>query len=275
MAFIDIETVKFHHFSGGEVHLNADCFPRVDGNGNDTIWAPIHDSVDLMELLILTDAYKRYCGGATPSVCIPYIPYARQDRVANEGEALSIKVFADIINAQHYKTVFVMDPHSEVSLALIDNVRIISPIDDNYLRKVIDNYDDCIVLAPDAGAYKRLCKTIKDVPLIYATKQRNTKTGALSNVELHVGDVDLQDKRIVVVDDICDGGGTFLLLAKELDNAGITNAFELYVTHGIFSAGPDVLSQAYDKIYTTNSFYQGCSAKVFDLKEYFRNAYVS
>lgn len=272
---IDIEKINFIHFSGGEVHLNAvDFFKELPENtdGDDVIWAPIHNSDDLMELLILTDAYKRHYL-RTPKVCIPYIPYARQDRVANDGEALSIKVFADIINAQNYPIVYVMDPHSEVSMALINNAKVITTVNDEYLKRVVPNYCEqfYIVLAPDAGSFKRLSKVIKDVPLIYATKSRDTKTGALSNVEIHTGNVDLDGKTILVVDDICDGGGTFLLLAEALHKARITNDLELYVTHGIFSKGTDVLYKSFYPIYTTNSFFQGhdSNVKVYNLKEYF------
>lgn len=271
---IDIERINFVHFSGGEVHLNAKDFfaemPKDNCKHNDIIWAPIHDSIDLMELLILTDAYKRHFG-VTPSVCIPYIPYARQDRVANDGEALSIKVFADIINSQNYPSVYVMDPHSDVCMALLNNVKVITTVNDAYLKKIIPNYNGCVVLAPDAGAHKRLGKCIKDVPLVYATKQRDTKTGALSNVELHVGDVDIIGKTLLVVDDICDGGGTFLLLKSELEKQGISNELNLYVSHGIFSKGYDAIKKAFPKVYTTNSFYRDNQdfIKVHNLKEYF------
>lgn len=275
--FIDMENFNFVHFSGGEVHLNGkDFFEGMESStlhsvndSNDVIWAPIRNSVNLMELLILTDAYRREYG-KTPEVCIPYIPYARQDRVANAGESLSIKVFADIINAQNYPKVYVMDPHSEVAMALLNNVKVLTPINDNYLRTIITDYDNKVVVAPDAGSYKRLSKVIKDVPLIYATKQRDTRTGALSNVELHVGDVNITNKTLVVVDDICDGGGTFLLLTKALQDNNIYNNIELYVTHGIFSKGLLELNKAYTKVYTTNSFYNtiGEDIYVHDLKQY-------
>lgn len=272
---INIEDFNFVHFAGGEVHLNATEFfkvlPEVKlSNAPDVIWAPIHDSVDLMELLVLTDAYKRYYM-ETPRVCIPYIPYARQDRVANAGESLSIKVFADIINSQNYPLVYVMDPHSEVCMALLNNVKVIKDINDDYLSEIIPNYDtDYIVLAPNAGSFKRLGKVIKRVPLIYATKQRDTKTGALSNVEIHTGGLNFKGRKILVVDDICDGGGTFLLLAEALNRAGIDNLLELYVSHGIFSKGINNLLSSYSAIYTTNSFYQGISEKVTvkDLRDY-------
>lgn len=273
VMLIDIEKFNFIHFSGGEVHLNSDDFfkvlPKEKSIGNDVIWAPIHNSVDLMELLILTDAYKRFYE-ATPYVCIPYIPYARQDRVANDGEALSIKVFADIINAQNYPAVYVMDPHSEVCMALINRVKQVVKISDNYLSSFIPNYKECVALAPDAGAFKRLSKVIKEIPLIYATKQRDTKTGKLSNVELHVGNTDITGKKLLVIDDICDGGGTFLLLKSELVKNGINNDLDLYVSHGIFSKGTSILKDSFKTIYTTNSFYESIDSGIIvkDLKEY-------
>lgn len=274
---INIEDFNFVHFAGGEVHLNAEEFFRILPkeklpNTSDVIWSPIRNSVDLMELLILTDAYKRYYM-ETPRTCIPYIPYARQDRVANIGESLSIKVFADIINSQNYPLVYVLDPHSEVCMALLNNVKVLKDINNDYLSEIIPNYStDYVVLAPDAGSFKRLGKAIKEVPLIYATKQRDTKTGALSNVEIHTGGLNFKDRKILVVDDICDGGGTFLLLADALRRAGVDNLLELYVSHGIFSKGINNLLSAYSKIYTTNSFYQGISEKVTvkDLKQYLK-----
>ena len=71
---IDIEKINFVHFSGGEVHLNAkDFFAELPefSDGDDIIWSPIHDSEDLMELLILTDAYKRHY----PDVHMVYMVY--------------------------------------------------------------------------------------------------------------------------------------------------------------------------------------------------------
>lgn len=269
---IDLDKVNFVQFAGGEMHLNADEFHRVirENTGSDIIWSPIRNSNDIMKLIIFADSCERCCV-YKPSVVIPYIPYARQDRVANQGESLSIKKFCEIINLQNFPLVYVMDPHSDVCMALLDNVRVIQNIDDEYLAAAVCYYDDHVVLAPDAGAYKRLSKTIKEVPLIYATKQRDTKTGALSNLQIHVGNVDLTNKKILVVDDICDGGGTFNLLADEF-NKKYNNELNLYVTHGIFSKGYDELRKRYKKIYTTNSFYKDNQdfIDVVDLKELFR-----
>ena len=266
---IDLEKVNFVQFSGGEIHLNSDDFFNAIQHdyGYRCIWSPIRNSNDLMKLIIFTDALHRATKEKYP-VIIPYLPYARQDRVSNIGESLSIKKFCEIINLQEYPRVYIMDPHSDVCTALLDNVSIMHHIDDNYLASLVDSYDDCVVLAPDAGAYKRLCKNIKEVPLIYATKQRDTKTGALSNLEIHTGNIEITGKKILVVDDICDGGGTFNLLADEFGKK-YNNELNLYVTHGIFSKGYDELKKRYKQIYTTNSFYNDTQSfiTVRDLKQ--------
>ncbi len=249
---IKLEDIDSLVFNGGEVHVKN--VPEID-----ILFAKIRNSEDLMKLLLVTDAHKREYGHNF-KLLMPYIPYARQDRVANEGEALSIKVFSDLINTQNYEQVYVLDPHSDTCMATLNNVKEIAKINDEYLAKVIPHYEEVIVVAPDAGAFKRLSKTIKRVPLIYATKNRNTVTGELSNVEIHTGGISIAGKRLLIVDDICDGGGTFILLAKELNKVNnnpqihFDSKLELYVTHGIFSKGVDELLKNYRIIYTTNSF---------------------
>lgn len=251
---INLEKATFIKFAGGEVHLNGQDFFNLPVGILKDVWSPIRTSDDLMKLLLFTNAYKAEYSESF-DVYIPYIPYARQDRISNPGESLSIAVFADIINSQNYKHVYVMDPHSDVCTGLIKNIREIYKVNDEYLRKIIPDYDEYVVLAPDAGAYKKLSKSIKDVPLIYCTKHRDTRTGVLNNLEVHLGPVDIKNKKILVVDDICDGGGTFLLLADEFGKR-YKNELNLYVSHGIFSNGYTELKKRYKHIYTTNSFYQ-------------------
>lgn len=266
---MNLDNIKSIRFPGGEIHATLE-------NENDNfIFAPIRNSEDVMKLLMVTDAFKRNFG-YTPKLYLPYIPYARQDRVANQGEALSVKVFADLINTQNYPEITVLDPHSDVASALFNNIKI-QHINDKFLSNLFHNchghyYKDFIVIAPDAGAYKKLSKLIKEVPVIQCTKERDTKTGKLSNLKIHT-DIDLIGKELLVVDDICDGGGTFILLANELKKKGINNPITLYVSHGIFSKGLDELKIYYKNIYTTTSFtrktMQDEFLKVWDLENTF------
>lgn len=242
-------------FSGGEVHVKLPAL-------NDNVWDPdpiesvkifahLRSSQDIMELLMLTDAVKRETGNFPIDLCIPYIPYARQDRVCDYGEALSIKVFADLINSQDYNSVEVWDPHSDVSTALINSVKVKKAY--LFLDKIRNNFnnDTTVIVSPDAGANKKVFEAAKYLRLntvVRADKTRDVKTGALSGTTV-MGDV--AGKTALIIDDIGDGLGTFILLGKKLKELGATKVV-LYITHGIFSKGADIMEGAVDEIYCSN-----------------------
>lgn len=256
------QELKVFTFKGGEVQVKI---TPIQGDVSRTkpfhrfrIRADIRNSDDTMALLLLTDAVRRMFGRTPIEVELPYIPYARQDRVCNPGESLSIKVFADLINSQGYDLVRVLDPHSDVSAALIDNCEIVKgyqPLSTalQWKRTAITPANTVLV-SPDAGANKKVFEAaqvlrIKDV--VRADKTRDTTTLAITGTVVyseHVG-----DKDFLILDDICDGGRTFVELAKVL--RPLTNGkIFLYVTHGIFSYGFDELRKYIDQIYTANSF---------------------
>ncbi len=235
---IELTNGKFETFvfSGGEVHVRVvECHPQPH------IKAIIYNSEDIMTLLMLCDAIKR-TGRTIHRLDIPYLPYARQDRVCNVGEALSIKVMADLINSIGAKQVCVTDVHSDVSLALIKNVHNY-PAEALGLMEVIGNK---LVICPDAGAEKRILKLKR--PYVMATKVRDPMTGDIKETRIY-GDV--KDKECIIVDDICDGGKTFIELAKVLLNSGASSV-DLYVTHGIFSKGMFVFKNLLTNIYHYN-----------------------
>ncbi|WP_282087515.1 ribose-phosphate diphosphokinase [Aquimarina algiphila] len=236
-------------FNGGEPHIKI-----LEQNIEDsvTITHRINSFNDLGLLMIATDALRRM-GIKVINVCIPYFPAARQDRVMVSGESLSVKVYADIINAQQYDQVTVFDPHSEVTPALLDNVKVIENYE--FVKQCLKHIkEEVILVSPDSGALKKIYKVsefLGGVEVIECSKKRDVKTGQLSGFRVY--EEDLKGKHCVIVDDICDGGGTFLGLAKALQekNAG---TLSLIISHGIFSKGIEELSQCFETIFTTNSF---------------------
>jgi len=247
---IEIEYDNFT-FSGGEEHV------RVFGSLKKHVYivAKIKTSSDLMKLLLITDALRRM-NKKIDSLYLTYIPYARQDRVCNEGESLSVKVFADIINSQNYKEVVVFDPHSDVSTALLNNVKILKQCDiaKNIFNGTISQKFDYII-SPDAGSMKKCSELGKLVyrDVIVAEKVRDIKTGKILKTVVNT-EKNLTGTSVIIVDDICDGGMTFIELAKVLKEKGVS-FIGLYVTHGIFSKGFEVFGGLIDHIYTTNTFY--------------------
>lgn len=245
------DSLKFESFifNGGEPHIKISESQLEDAI---TITHRIRSFNDLGLLLVATDAVKRM-GVKDIELFIPYFPGSRQDRLMVTGESLTVKVYADLINAQQYKRVLIFDPHSDVTPALITNVKVLN--NHKYVKHCLGELNDEVVLiAPDGGALKKIYKLsnyLGGLEVIECSKKRYINTGALTGFKVHQDD--LRGKHCVIVDDICDGGGTFVGLADSLKrkNAG---DLSLIVSHGIFSKGLMPLENRFRNIFSTNSF---------------------
>lgn len=242
-----IEFQKFDFPSGCEPHIKL---PAI-ADEQVKITCRIQSANDLLLLLLTTDALKRI--GVKKLECfIPYLPFARQDRVMVKGEPLSVKVIADLLNTQGFEKVQIYDAHSEVSFALLNNSDAIT--NHSFVEEVLKDKNGYLIISPDAGAYKKIFKVCQHLnykdEIVLCNKTRNVENGNITSVTCAVND--FQGLDLYIIDDICDGGGTFILLADELKkrNCGKVN---LIVSHGIFSKGVDALTNI-DHIYTTDSF---------------------
>lgn len=172
---------KTWKFPAGEVGIAA--LPHSTPHKVDVVHiiASIQSSDEVMQLLMLTDALKRQFFNAKIRIRIGYTPYGRQDRVCNEGEALSISVFASLVNSQNYDQVLIVDPHSDVTTALFNRVVVVKQ--DEVFREVFgDRYDfHATIVAPDVGASKKaaIIGSLSHNPTIFASKQRNLATGEM------------------------------------------------------------------------------------------------
>lgn len=253
------EEIKFETFifKGGEPHIKLDNIVNYD---EVTITVRLSDSNSVMLLLMSVDALKRLHRTVKLYLYTPYFPAARQDRVMVDGEPLSVKIFADLINSCKFENVRIVDPHSDVTPALLNNVIVIN--NHEFVLKVLrdlypqHNSEMPILISPDAGSNKKIQGLAKYLSrynvldIVKCDKTRNVKTGEITNFEVYTDD--LGGKDCMIVDDICDGGGTFFGLAEELKKK---NAGKLYlvVSHGIFSKDINGLLKVFEKIYTTNS----------------------
>ncbi len=232
-------------FSGGECHIKINI---ADISDKTSITAHLSSSDDIMCLMLAVDAIRRVNPATVINLTIPYFPYARQDRVCNEGESLSVKVMADIINSLHCASVTIYDPHSDVTPALLNNCKIIplAEIVSNHLAKMVADKKLALV-SPDAGAEKktRMAAKLLSAEVFCSSKTRDTMTGNITATAIHA---DVNGRDLLIVDDICDGGRTFIELAKELKGGGAGDIY-LYVTHGIFSQGLSEISPHFKHIY--------------------------
>lgn len=256
--------VKFSKFAAGERHVALDMGTMTAlamfGHSNRFgITVDFRGSDDIIDLALLIDALKRN-GSDQIDVTIPYFPAARQDRAVNPGEALSAKVIADLLQEIcPIEKIEIWDPHSEVVPALFP-AGSIKVIEQHILAaRYIKLWNKSPVLvSPDAGAAKKIHKLAEyaKLPVLYATKGRNPVTGDIEETQLALNhaDLDLKDKirDLVIVDDICDGGRTFVALGKALKAYQPKARLHLYVTHGIFSYGMAPFENLFDFIYCPN-----------------------
>jgi ribose-phosphate pyrophosphokinase len=254
---IEYEMIQF---SGGELHIKLkNEFFNLANNFSDietvTITQRIRNSDDLMKILIAKDALERK-GIKHFNLVIPYIPYARQDRQCNEGESFTLKVFTNIINSANFEEVIVLDAHSDVAPALLNNCTNI--LNTRYVEEAITDINSTaglLLISPDSGANKKINKLFDNLKcfdrIINCDKKRDLTTGKLSGFKVFATDLSKRD--CIIVDDICDEGRTFIGIAEELKKLNTGNIY-LFVTHGIFSNGFDELSKYFTKIYCTNSF---------------------
>lgn len=237
-------------FKGGEPHLKI--LDQLSKDDEVMITCRAFNFEEFGKLLLAADAIKRF-GVKRLEAFIPYFPAARQDRVMVPGEPLSVKVYAQMVNMMNFDQVYVFDAHSEVTPALLENCTVIP--NHALVREVLKGVKgEYVLVSPDGGALKKifkLSKALGGIPVVEASKKRDVKTGKLSS--FHVYEYDLAGKTCIVVDDICDGGGTFLGLGEQLLAKGAGD-LKIIVSHGIFSKGVDHLKDMYNGIYCSDSF---------------------
>lgn len=253
-------------FPGGELHpeLNTDMI--IPGEADFFIIEAHASSSDVvMAIPLIKDILDRYndkYASQVPAILVlPYVPYARQDKVTVEGTALSIKVFANIINSCNFANITIVDPHSDVTTALFDKCSVHPQVEafvDAQATKAVST-SDILMVFPDNGAEKKIEQYrewfgSKNLNTATCKKTRNQKTGELSGFDVSEVVTALETtglKKILVVDDICDGGGTFMGIAEAIHRSeALTGDMQLclHVTHGIFSKGFDSLNKAYSQV---------------------------
>lgn len=219
----------------------------------------LNDFKDL-ELIICANQALKNLGAPHISLYVPYFVGARSDRQFQEGGVNYLKqVICPIVNSQNFDRVTVMDPHSDVLEGCLNNFakfNNFAVVDDALSWLIKDGEENKIVLvSPDAGAYKKVYDVAKKFnieKIITATKVRDLKTGNIIRTEVPTLDQH-NDLMYVIVDDICDGGRTFVELAKVIKDSRPTAKVYLVVTHGIFSNYYEDLRPVIEQIFTTNS----------------------
>lgn len=252
---------KAWKFAGGEIHLKLKDVQQYDSDHHFVINTRLNTSDDIMFLILMVDTLKKTWGDDTDlplhiTVYIPYMPYQQADRDFSVGECFSLKTITTILNSLPINKFIVYDSHSDVTPALLKNctVRDNHSYIESIVKKTPKGEENLVLLSPDAGAYKKIFKLADAIQfkgeVASANKSRSISTGNIDSVEISKQDFEGRD--VLIVDDICIGGRTFIELAKKLRER---NAGDLYlaISHGIFSNGFVELAKYFTGVYTTNS----------------------
>lgn len=249
---IDINKDTIISFSDGTIQINS--FPtKIVKNSEVLLTAEILDSDGIIALAQTKNMIDANIDGPT-TLLLKYLPYARYDRAMKKVDSFSLKVFTNFINSLNFKEVQLIDPHSNVGSLLLNNcIEVTSQLDAIKTLNIVEHYD--YIISPDYGALKK-ANSIADhykIPCIIALKKRNPSSGYTEFDRLVVEqDTDLNDKKLLIVDDICDGGATFINLAKGIRSQYNVSRLSLYVTHGLFSKGKEL--EGIDDLFCFNDY---------------------
>ena len=266
MITVNLKKIEPKHFPDGSLMLLDLKVYVIDGsNAVDIYWMYENDE-ECMMLYYIVSHIREHVPSAKIILSMPYIPNARMDRVKNAKEVFTLKWFCKFINSLNFEYVTVLDPHSDVSSALLDRVENRK----EWLNKLLEYSinaasEDCddenfMVFFPDAGAMKRYkdFDAFNRIVMIYGQKQRDWNTGEILGLDIMDRDghklentigidcetsgIDvkqhtsvitsrpLERKTILMVDDIISYGGTLYHSAKKLKELGAEHIFA-YASH--------------------------------------------
>ncbi|NIK80403.1 ribose-phosphate pyrophosphokinase [Paenibacillus castaneae] len=238
-------------FPNGETLVNGDEILMHMTDFNTIAWKYENDG-DLIKLMFVKsylDERRAKC-----SLTIYYMPYSRMDRVEGTS-AFTLKYTANLINSMNFESVIIIEPHSDVSLALIDRSIAKYPtvqLLDRVAAEVGFRLEQDYLFFPDAGAQKRYSK-VNGYKHLVGFKVRDFQSGQIKSLDV-VGHVDGGAFQAIIVDDLCSYGGTFMRSAEKLKELGASHIY-LLVGHceKTIYQGKLLESNLLDKVFTTDT----------------------
>lgn len=288
----EIEFIKFPDGTCGKFDLEPSNFisqvSREESVFSFNIVWQYESDEEYIKLKYIVDHLREKSKVNWLSLTMPYIPNARMDRTKNDSEIFTLKYFANFINSLNFNRVNVLDPHSYVSVALINNVTILpidfyinSAIHDIMKKNKLSSRNNIVVYFPDEGAYKRYKDIVclSENEKLYGKKVRDWETGNIISLDIYNEREEklnisydfeietdivlpLENKVVLMVDDIISYGGTLAHSADKLKELGAGDIYA-YATHTENSVLDEekgallsrLKSGVVNKIFTTNSIF--------------------
>ena len=233
---VPVGKAKVSTFSDGEISVDINETVRgADVFIVQSTCSPVNNN--LMELLIMIDAFKRASAGRITAV-IPYYGYARQDRKAKSRDPITAKLVADLLTAAGAHRVLTMDLHAAQIQGYfnipVDHLLGSPILAKHFIDKGLSDQDDVVVVSPDLGSVTRARKFADKLHAPIAIIDKRRPKANVSEIMNIIGDV--EGKRCILIDDMIDTAGTITNAANALRDLGATAVYAC-CTHGVLS-GP-------------------------------------
>lgn len=252
MIKLNDKEIEFTTFPNGETIMKHDkLMELIEENKELVIDFKYANDSDLIKLMFIKKYIDRYHIGIS-HLLINYMPYSRMDRSENDSP-FTLKYVSEFVNSLNFNTVTVIEPHSDVTCALLDNSEaqyINFELVELVKEMVGFNASDGYLVFPDSGASKRYSK-MKAENVLVGHKHRDFQTGEIKSLQL-VGEFNGACNKAIIVDDLSSYGGTFVKTAEALRKEGFKEIY-LLVAHAENSIFKGKLFENVDKVFTTDS----------------------
>lgn len=245
---ISFEITKFPDGTSQVWHVDK-IFEYADNVEIQFLWE--NNEAEVIHFLMLLDLVS-YDENNYNSILltIPYMPYARQDKEINNYTTFALNTFYKMLNSivsdRKKIKIETFDLHGYNNLPVAMNIR-------PFFYHVVETFKPDVIFYPDKGAYTRYNKHVNEI-VLFGEKIRDQSNGKIIDYQIRNSEYfNIQDKKILIRDDLCDGGATFVQAAKALKKLG-AGEIALCVSHGVFSKGFDEMKEAgISQFFYTNS----------------------
>lgn len=284
MIKVNDTVIDIQHFSDGSQKLVGIHIPeRLKGDKYtslfEIVWKYENES-ELVTLIYIVNYIRDiYVRNNYITLQMLWVPNARMDRVESENDVFTLKYFSQIINSLKFNKVIVLDPHSRVTNALIDRVKVVPA--EHFIQKAINeittkytfekDFNDYLVCFPDNGAFERYAslKCFDGFTKIFGKKHRDWETGKIVKLDLNVDEDVVRGKNVFIVDDMISSGETLYQFIQKLKSYGALQVY-IYCSHlenRIMTEPENNLRQLLDAggircIFTTDSLFNQTHSKI-------------
>jgi ribose-phosphate pyrophosphokinase len=284
MIKVNDTVIDIQHFSDGSQKLVGIHIPeRLKGDKYtslfEIVWKYENES-ELVTLIYIVNYIRDiYVRNNYITLQMLWVPNARMDRVESENDVFTLKYFSQIINSLKFNKVIVLDPHSRVTNALIDRVKVVPA--EHFIQKAIKeittkytfekDFNDYLVCFPDNGAFDRYSnlKCFDGFTKIFGKKHRDWETGKIVKLDLNVDEDVVRGKNVFIVDDMISSGETLYQFIQKLKSYGALQVY-IYCSHlenRIMTEPENNLRQLLDAggircIFTTDSLFNQTHPKI-------------